>query len=75
MSENDELKPSQFAGCATAMIRMMVTLPMWYVLLFGIIGRIDAPNWLWILFWVYMPVGVLLSIAEEFEKTMNRNGQ
>ena len=68
MSGSDELEPYQLAGCLTAMARLAITLPIWYALLFGILSRIETPAWMWVAFWIYMPVGILLSILEEMIK-------
>lgn len=74
MSGSDELKPSQIGGCLTAMLRLTITLPIWYTLLFGILSRIECPTWMWIAFWIYTPVGILLSFVEEFLKGLNKAG-
>ncbi len=59
-------------SCLASMFTVLVTGPMWYVLMFGILSRIDAPTWLWALFWCYVPIGFasvfLVQIAKVIAK-------
>lgn len=43
-------------------LALCVTTPIWYILFYKILARIDATDGMWTLFWIYMPVGILVSI-------------
>ncbi len=59
-------------GCVVAVARLMIIFPIWYALLFGILQRVDAPAWMWVAYWVYVPVCVLSGLAEEFFKQLSK---
>ncbi len=42
-----------------------VTIPIWLVLLYHILVAIDADRMLWLLYWVYIPVGVFSSLLTQ----------
>jgi hypothetical protein len=70
----DSERPSVFAGCAVGVGRLCVSWPIWYALLFGILQRIDAPTWMWVAYFVYVPSGLLLGVCEEVVKAAYRSG-
>jgi hypothetical protein len=45
-----------------SILGLCVTTPLWYILFYKILVRIDATDGMWVLFWIYMPVGILVSI-------------
>lgn len=45
----------------TAILATFVVLPIWYYLLYQILSRVDASELMWFLYWVYLPVGMLVS--------------
>lgn len=49
-------------GCFIAVLGLMVTTPIWYWLIYQILMRVNATTTMWVFFWIYMPVGVLVSI-------------
>lgn len=67
----DSPTPKQAVGCIGAVITLLLSLPLWYALLFGILIRIEAPNWMWICYWLYLPAGVITTgvtkLAESWE--------
>ena len=72
---SEDLKPSALAGCDVGIGRILITLPLWYAIMFGVLQRIDTPTWLWVAFFVYMPSGILLSVMEEIVKAQVRSGK
>ena len=71
----EETKPSQVLGCAFGLLRLTVTLPLWYIILYAILSRIDTPTGIWVAFWVYVPTGLMLALAEEGVKQLFRAGK
>lgn len=51
-------------GCLPMMWQLFVTLPLFLVIVYGIIQQLhDAPQWLTICFWVYVPSCILGAIV------------
>lgn len=51
-------------GCLFGTIRGLIVQPIWYYLLFKILKAVDASDLMWILFWFYIPVGIVITLAE-----------
>ena len=52
-----------------ALIGLFLTLSLWFIMLYGIISSIDAPVWLWAIFWVYvLLIFILAFIAKLIER-------
>lgn len=49
-------------GC----IGLLITLPMWYAIMFGVMKAADAPDWVWLLYWIYVPLGLLIRVLGEY---------
>jgi hypothetical protein len=58
------MNAKQKVGCAFAIIRILVTQPIWYYLLYKVLQSVEATDLMWFLFWVYFPVGIVLLIVE-----------
>lgn len=58
------MNAKQKVGCAFAILRILVTQPIWYYLLYKILQAVEATDLMWFLFWVYLPVGIVLLIVE-----------
>ena len=58
------MNAKQKVGCAFAIIRTLVTQPIWYYLLYKILQAVEASDLMWFLFWVYLPVGIILVMIE-----------
>ncbi len=54
-----DITPKQGLGCILAVITFFITIPIWYVLLFAILQRVDAAPWMWVAYWIYIPVGII----------------
>lgn len=49
-----------------------VTLPIWYYLMYQVMVRVQATEVMWLLFWIYLPIGIITSIMQkivEFDRT------
>lgn len=57
-------------GCLLIVIRIVTTVPLYYVLTFLILRQIEASDVMWLLFWLYAPIGVVLVILTEGAKIM-----
>lgn len=66
-----DTKTKEVAGCLGAVLAMFVTLPMWLVLLFGILSRVDAPVWMWGLYWAYIPTSLCIASISIVVKLMD----
>lgn len=58
------MNAKQKVGCAFAIIRALVTQPIWYYLLYKILQAVKASDLMWFLFWVYLPVGIILIMVK-----------
>lgn len=59
MTDNDT---KGAAGCIMSVATLLIHLPLWYALVGGMLAHIGAPTWMWVIFWVYVPVGVVLGV-------------
>lgn len=49
-------------GCAFSLLQLLVVQPIWYYLLYQILLLVHATDIMWFLFWVYLPVAILVLI-------------
>ena len=66
MSEKQEFQ--QVAGCLLAVWSLIITSPMWLILLFMLMQANEMPNWSWVLYWAYVPchlLGVIMVYASK----------
>ena len=45
-----------------AILGIVIVLPIWYYLLYKILQGVNATDLMWFLYWVYLPVGVLVQV-------------
>ncbi len=48
----------------TSILMVCVTFPIWVYLVYQIFLRIEATDLMWFLFWVYVPVSMLVAILK-----------
>lgn len=60
----------QKVGCVFAVISLLVTTPIWYYLLYSILKLVNAPETMWVLFWIYIPVGFIMSFLQVMVKSI-----
>jgi hypothetical protein len=41
---------------------VFITAPIWYYLLYQVLVRVEATELMWFLYWIYVPVSLLLAI-------------
>lgn len=63
MSDDKKTEADKTIGCAIFIISLCVTTPMWMILLFAIMSRVDVPEWAWVLYWVYVPTHVISTMV------------
>lgn len=45
-----------------AIVALGVSLPIWYILVYKMLAMMHATDGMWILYWIYLPAGILVSI-------------
>lgn len=61
-SDKDELG---VAGCLLAVLTLLIQLPLFYAMMFGILQACDAPTWVWVIYWIWVPVGCVLAALQK----------
>ena len=51
------------AKIIVAILAVCVSSPIWYVLVYHLLASVETDRLLWFLFWIYVPLGILLSIV------------
>ena len=46
----------------TTLLSLFVSLPIWYFLLYTILSKLQVDRLVWFLYWIYIPVGILIHI-------------
>lgn len=49
-------------GCVVGILALFISTSIWYYILYQILVAIKASELTWFLFWVYVPVGFIVSI-------------
>lgn len=44
------------------LLSIFVVMPIWYYLIYKILISVGATELMWFLYWVYLPVGIFVSI-------------
>lgn len=50
------------AKVISSLLMVLVTMPIWYYLLYQILVRVNASELMFFLFWIYVPVGALVAV-------------
>lgn len=45
---------------------LLVSMPIWFYLLYSILNEINANELMWFLFWVYIPVTIVAGVIGRF---------
>jgi hypothetical protein len=48
-----------------ALVGLLVSLPIWFYLLYQILVRVQASELMFFLFWVYVPVSLLITVISK----------
>lgn len=52
------------SGCFLVIWQFLVVTPIWLFMIFGMLKATDPPDYVWILFFIYLPayiIGVIIS--------------
>ena len=63
MKENRWIGFVAGGGCISSLLSFLVLIPLFYYILWSILKTIDAPNSLWIAFWIYAILSVVVKLA------------
>lgn len=55
-------------GCLVAFVGLFIRVPLGYALTFMILKTIDASDVMWLLFWIGVPLSLLMGIIEIIAK-------
>lgn len=47
-----------------AILAIFIVAPIWYYLLYKILVAVNASELMWFLYWIYMPVGILVKTLQ-----------
>ena len=47
---------------AAGMIALFLVMPIWFYLLYKILESVGASELMWFLFWIYIPVNILVNL-------------
>lgn len=51
---------------AVALLTVFIALPIWFFLVYKILVTINASELMWFLFWIYVPVSLVISVAGRY---------
>jgi len=60
-------------GCVFGIVWVSVTGPIWYYLLFQILKSVNASDVMWLLYWVYVPVALLVGVLKAIVESIFDN--
>ena len=50
-----------------AILTLLIAVPIWYYLLYKVLQAVNASEVMWLLYWIYLPVGI---IAQALQKLL-----
>ncbi len=53
---------------AVNLLVVLVSLPIWYYLLYKILQAVNATDLMWFLYWIYLPVGIVTKFISDLIK-------
>ena len=48
-----------------AVLSVFIVMPIWYYLLYKVLQSVNATDVMWLLYWVYVPVAIIVSILQK----------
>ena len=45
-----------------SILYVLIVMPIWFYLLYQILVRVGASELMWFLFWIYLPIAILVMI-------------
>ncbi len=70
MGQKGNMNAKQKVGCFFAILSILVTSPIWYYLLYQILKAVNASDVMWLLYWIYLPVGIVSAILKGVAKSV-----
>lgn len=70
--KTSDIEPWMVPGCLGAMLSIFGVRPLWFMLVFGILMKIDADPWMWVLFVTYVPLTFVVNALGEWTKVLYR---
>lgn len=71
---DDKVTEAQSMGCVLIAWSVLVTGPMWFVLLFQLLKATEMPGWVWALYWCYLPAHLLGAALAGLFRLLNAKG-
>lgn len=62
-------------GCLIGLFRLLTVTPIWYYLLYQILTRVESSELMMFLFWIYVPLSLILGIFGVAIDTLIKNSQ
>lgn len=59
MTTKDKPDARILSGCVAACWRLFLTIPLFCALMYGLVASVNPPQWVWIVFWIYVPVCII----------------
>jgi hypothetical protein len=69
---NDNQPEAAIVGCVWGILTLFIQFPLFCCMLYGVLDASQAPTWVWVLFWIYLPVGLFLGVIGEVFKALTR---
>lgn len=64
------MKTKAKLGCATGILTICISMPMWYWLLYQILKHVGASETMWLVYYIYIPFGFVMMIVNEIIKSV-----
>jgi hypothetical protein len=65
-----ESTPRVVVGCFGAFWLLFICFPMWVAMLHGILSACNPPSYVWLLFYVYIPVAFIGGVVQQVLKVL-----
>jgi hypothetical protein len=60
----------KFLGCIVGLFALVIMLPLWGAMTYAILKSSEAPDWAWVIFWIYLPVSFFFQIAAKIAEAI-----
>ena len=66
----DKQAAALLSGCVGVFLYLFVQMPLWAILLYVLLDAVHAAPWVWVIYWIYLPVGVLTAFITRLVQTL-----
>ncbi len=56
------------AKTISGILTVFLTMPIWYYLLYKILGSVNATELMWFLYWIYLPVNFFIQTVAKLSE-------